>query len=160
MKWDVLDGRTSSTNRAFASNRSIKISASIATTFRIKQPKSDAVTVDLSLRKTVIGSICMNNRQGPQHIVNVRLSVRAQYAAGSRAPHLMLTVNAAVAEGPLPYRHMPTEEITRHYPQALRKYHPHRVAGLAPELVALAERRTKELNAAYSQAKRLRNRSQ
>jgi hypothetical protein len=28
--------------------------------------------------------------------------------------------------------------------------------GLAPELVELAERRTKELNAAFSQAKRLR----
>jgi len=55
-KTDVLDGRTSSTNRAFASNRSIKISASIATTFRIKQPNSDVVTLDLSLRKTVIGS--------------------------------------------------------------------------------------------------------
>jgi hypothetical protein len=35
-KRDVLDGRTSSTNRAFASDRTIKISASIATTFWIK----------------------------------------------------------------------------------------------------------------------------
>jgi hypothetical protein len=36
MKRDVLDGRTSSTNRASASDRTIKISASIATTLRIK----------------------------------------------------------------------------------------------------------------------------
>ena len=35
-KRDVLDGRTSSTNRAFASDRTIKISASIATTFWIR----------------------------------------------------------------------------------------------------------------------------
>jgi hypothetical protein len=49
------------------------------------------------------------------------------------------------------------EEITRCYRQALRMYHPDRLVGLAPELVALAEKRTKELNAAFSQAKRLRN---
>jgi hypothetical protein len=36
MKRDVLDGRTSSTNRASACNRTIKISASIATTFWIR----------------------------------------------------------------------------------------------------------------------------
>jgi hypothetical protein len=48
MKWDALDGRTSSTNRAFASDRTMKISASIATTFWIKQPNSDARTVDPS----------------------------------------------------------------------------------------------------------------
>jgi hypothetical protein len=56
MKRDVLDGRTSSTNRASASDRTIKISASIATTFWIKQPNSDAFRVDPPLRKTVIGS--------------------------------------------------------------------------------------------------------
>jgi hypothetical protein len=54
--WDALDARTSSTNRAFASDRTIKISASIATTFWIKQPHSDAFRVDLSRRKTVINS--------------------------------------------------------------------------------------------------------
>jgi hypothetical protein len=56
MNCEVLDGRTSSTSRAFASDRAMKISASIATTFWIKQPNSDACTVDLSRRKTVIGS--------------------------------------------------------------------------------------------------------
>jgi hypothetical protein len=50
------------------------------------------------------------------------------------------------------------EEITQRYRHALRMYHPDRLTGLAPELVALAERRTKELNAAFSQAKRLRSR--
>jgi hypothetical protein len=36
MKLDLLDGKTSSTSRAFASDRTIKISASIATTFWIR----------------------------------------------------------------------------------------------------------------------------
>ena len=49
------------------------------------------------------------------------------------------------------------EEIKRHYWQAMRMYHPDKVAGMAPEIIALAERRTKELNAAFSQAKRVRS---
>jgi hypothetical protein len=56
MNSDVLDGRTSSTNRAFASDRTIKISDSIATTFGSEQLNSDACSVDLSLPKTVIDS--------------------------------------------------------------------------------------------------------
>jgi hypothetical protein len=38
-------------------------------------------------------------------------------------------------------------------------HHPDRLAGLAPELVALAEQRTKELNAAFSQVKLLHKRT-
>lgn len=49
------------------------------------------------------------------------------------------------------------EEINQHYRQAMRMYHPDKVAGMAPEIIALAERRTKELNAAFSQAKRVRS---
>ena len=49
------------------------------------------------------------------------------------------------------------EEINRHYRQAMRMYHPDKVAGMAPEIIALAERRTKELNAAFSEAKRVRS---
>jgi DnaJ domain len=49
------------------------------------------------------------------------------------------------------------EEINRHYRQAMRMYHPDKVTGMAPEIIALAERRTKELNAAFSQAKRVRS---
>jgi hypothetical protein len=56
MKQDVLEGRTSSTNRAFASERTIKISDSIATTFGSEQLNSDASRVDLSQPKTVIDS--------------------------------------------------------------------------------------------------------
>ncbi len=62
MKRDVLDGRHSSTSRASASNRTIKISASIATTFGSKRPNSDVQTVYLSLLKTVIGSTALRGR--------------------------------------------------------------------------------------------------
>jgi hypothetical protein len=54
MKQDVLDGSTSSTDRAFASDRTIKISDSIATTFGDQNwLNSDACRIDLSLPKTV-----------------------------------------------------------------------------------------------------------
>lgn len=57
MKQDVLDGRTLSTSRTSASDRTIKISASIATTFSDrKQPNGDAGRVDLFLQKNVIRS--------------------------------------------------------------------------------------------------------
>jgi hypothetical protein len=49
------------------------------------------------------------------------------------------------------------EEINEHYRQTMRMYHPDKVAGTAPEIIALAERRTKELNAAFSEAKRVRS---
>jgi hypothetical protein len=59
MNRDVLDGAISSGTRAAASNRIIKIFASIATTFGSKQPNSDSGTVYLSLQKTVIGSTAL-----------------------------------------------------------------------------------------------------
>jgi DnaJ-domain-containing protein 1 len=49
------------------------------------------------------------------------------------------------------------EEITRHYRQAIRMSHPDKVSEMAPEIIAIAELRTKELNAAFSEAKRVRN---
>jgi DnaJ-class molecular chaperone len=45
------------------------------------------------------------------------------------------------------------EEITRSYWKTIQLYHPDRVLGLAPEIVELADRRTKALNAAYNEAK-------
>jgi DnaJ-domain-containing protein 1 len=47
-------------------------------------------------------------------------------------------------------------EITRRYHQVIQLYHPDRVVGLAPEIMRIADQRTKELNAAYVEAKRLR----
>jgi DnaJ-domain-containing protein 1 len=49
------------------------------------------------------------------------------------------------------------EEINQHYRDAMRTHHPDKVTGMAPEIIALAERRTKELNAAFSEAKRVRS---
>jgi hypothetical protein len=66
MNWDVLDGRTSSTNRAFASDRTIKISDSMATTFGPEQLNSDASRVDLSLPKAVTDSTPLRCRV-PNH---------------------------------------------------------------------------------------------
>ena len=41
------------------------------------------------------------------------------------------------------------EEIKRAYQDKMRQYHPDRVASAAPEIQALAEKRSKEINAAY-----------
>jgi DnaJ like chaperone protein len=43
------------------------------------------------------------------------------------------------------------DAIRRAYQQRMREYHPDRVAGLATELQELAERRAKEINAAYDE---------
>ena len=45
------------------------------------------------------------------------------------------------------------EEIRRAYIRKMQQYHPDRVAGLAPEIVELAERRSKVFNAAYARAR-------
>src|SRR5262245_36922541 len=45
------------------------------------------------------------------------------------------------------------DEIRRGYAAKLKQYHPDRVNDLAPEIVRLAEVRTRELNAAFAQAK-------
>ncbi len=42
------------------------------------------------------------------------------------------------------------DEIRRAYRRAVQQYHPDQLAHLAPELRELAERRTKEINAAYN----------
>jgi hypothetical protein len=47
------------------------------------------------------------------------------------------------------------DEIRRCYAEKLKQYHPDRVNGLAHEIVELAERKTKELNAAFAKAKRI-----
>lgn len=46
------------------------------------------------------------------------------------------------------------EEIKSAYQKLVQQYHPDRVAGMGPEIRAVAERRTKEINAAYSRLKR------
>jgi DnaJ-domain-containing protein 1 len=48
------------------------------------------------------------------------------------------------------------EEIRRSYLRKIKEIHPDRVVWLAPEFLALAERRSKVLNAAYTEATRAR----
>ena len=47
------------------------------------------------------------------------------------------------------------EEIVSAYRQMAKMYHPDRLAHLAPEFVALAEERMKEINAAYEELKQI-----
>ena len=44
------------------------------------------------------------------------------------------------------------EEIARAYKRKIRDYHPDKVAQMGAEIRALAERRSKEINAAYDEA--------
>ena len=44
------------------------------------------------------------------------------------------------------------DEVRAAYREKIRMYHPDRVAGLGPEFAVTAERKTKELNAAYAYA--------
>lgn len=48
------------------------------------------------------------------------------------------------------------EEISKAYKQKIRQYHPDKVATLGPELRELAELKSKQINAAYSYAMKLR----
>ena len=50
--------------------------------------------------------------------------------------------------------HASADEVRRAYHRKIKQCHPDRVAGLAPEFVALAERHTRTLNAAYDEATR------
>ena len=59
---------------------------------------------------------------------------------GGRAAHEVLGVEPDASQ----------EEIKRAYQEQIRQYHPDRVANAAPELQELAEKRSKELNAAYA----------
>jgi len=45
------------------------------------------------------------------------------------------------------------DDIVRGYRLKIQQYHPDRLSGLGPELIELAEKRTRALNAAYAQAK-------
>jgi DnaJ-domain-containing protein 1 len=46
------------------------------------------------------------------------------------------------------------DEITQAYLAAIKKNHPDKMAGMAPEFIRLAEERTQKINAAYAHLKR------
>ncbi len=48
------------------------------------------------------------------------------------------------------------EEIANTYKKKIRQYHPDKVESLGPELKKLAELKSKEINAAYNMAKKLK----
>ena len=52
--------------------------------------------------------------------------------------------------------HASMEEIRQAYRLRMSEYHPDKVAGLGPELRELAERKAKEINRAYEEARRAR----
>ncbi len=52
--------------------------------------------------------------------------------------------------------HASVEEINQRYRQLVMQYHPDRVAGLGPELIEVAERQTRLINAALAQAREAR----
>ena len=52
------------------------------------------------------------------------------------------------------------DEIRRSYLRKIQQSHPDRLVGLTPEFLELAEKRTKTLNAAYTEAKRARRSSE
>ena len=62
----------------------------------------------------------------------------------ARSPYDVLGVRSRASE----------DEITSAYRQLVQQYHPDRVADMAPEFREVAERRMKEINAAYEELKR------
>jgi CspA family cold shock protein len=77
-----------------------------------------------------------------------RTKSRAQAKALSqKLPHEILGVRLGA----------PLAEVTSAYRRLAILYHPDKVAGLAPEYQEIAERKMKEINAAYEELKRLAN---
>lgn len=63
---------------------------------------------------------------------------------GSRSPYEVLEVSPGAT----------TEEVRAAYRRKVQQYHPDKVAELGPEIREVAERRMKEINAAYEELKR------
>jgi preprotein translocase subunit Sec63 len=61
-----------------------------------------------------------------------------------RSPHEVLGVAENATD----------DEIRASYQRLMMQYHPDRVSGMGPEIVAVAEARTKEINEAYNRLKR------
>jgi len=85
--------KDSSTNRALASDRTIKISGSIATTFGSEQLNSDACRVDLSLPKTVTDSTPFVLPRPQPPTKGIGFSEISRFAAEMREELTVLIIN-------------------------------------------------------------------
>ena len=70
------------------------------------------------------------------------------FAIGRNAPYRVLEVDPAASMA----------EVEAAYRRLISQYHPDKVAGAAPELRDAAEKRAREINAAYDRIKTLRKR--
>ncbi len=70
------------------------------------------------------------------------------FAIGRNAPYRVLGVDPAASMA----------EVEAAYRRLISQYHPDKVAGAAPELRDAAEKRAREINAAYDRIKTLRKR--
>ncbi|MEE8408211.1 MAG: J domain-containing protein [Myxococcota bacterium] len=73
----------------------------------------------------------------------IRNEPPAERVTDGRPPHQVLGVPATATQ----------EQIHAAYQQLVQQYHPDRVEGMGPEVREVAERRTKEINAAYTALK-------
>lgn len=70
------------------------------------------------------------------------------FGVGRNAPYRILGVDPAASDA----------EIESAYRRLISQYHPDKLAGAAPELREAAERKAREINAAYDRIKTLRKR--
>lgn len=78
-------------------------------------------------------------QKGAWHNTGVRAA-----EPSAKSPHEVLGVPVGAS----------ADEIRNAYQRLVMQYHPDRVSGMGPEIVAVAEARTKEINEAYSRLKR------
>jgi DnaJ-domain-containing protein 1 len=68
-------------------------------------------------------------------------NTRASNPASAKDPYVVLNIP----------RNAPKEEVVAAYKKLAQMYHPDKVAGLAPEYHLIAEKKMREINAAYEQ---------
>jgi DnaJ-domain-containing protein 1 len=88
----------------------------------------------LSARRASLGA-----RAAPPGLDDDRKNDRRRRRGGGDSPYEVLEVDPEASPA----------QIRAAYQRLVRQYHPDRTAQLAPELQELAEKRTKEINAAY-----------
>ena len=97
----------------------------------------------LGLGYWVVSKVTENFDRDEKHPLGDRATTQPQAGADAPAPwHEVLSVPPDAS----------ADEIRQAYQLLMQQYHPDKVATLAPELKALAERRSKEINGAFERA--------